>query len=195
MRRRLFKYSLRRTLLWVAFYGAIAAVVVLAVALTNHYLHERTNDIDGQVNISLSKLKYEVGEEIQFSVVNDSGSTVIIDNDCPQEPLMVYFWKDSKWTRIHKYISEDVCPNQDRQISVKPRKSLTGSYKYWRELFNEPGIYRIAVVANGYSGLAFQDIEVVNNQVVVPVEQPVLEQKSIRINNREDDRFEEEYDD
>ena len=184
MRRRLFKYSVRRIILWTVFYGVIIATVVSAVALTNHYLHERTSDISGQVSLSLQKTKFELDEEIQFSVINDSGGDVVINNDCPQEPLMVYFWDDSKWERVHEYISEEACPDQDREITVKSRQTLTGSYSNWQKLFNKPGIYRIAVVVNGYSGLAFQDIEVVNSEITAPVEQPVLEQKSIQIEER-----------
>jgi hypothetical protein len=187
---------MRRIILWVLFYSSIAGVVVFAVVLTNYYLNERTGDMKGQVNLSLPKLKYETGEEILFSVVNDSSNKIIIDNDCPEEPLMVYRWEDSRWLRIHKFISEDACPNQNRLITVEPHKSLTGSYGNWQTLFDKAGIYRIAVVVNGYSGLAYEDIEITDNTPAATpsTAQPVLEQKSIQIegnNHREDeDRFE-----
>jgi hypothetical protein len=207
VRRKLFGYSKRRITLWTIFYGGLLAIIVGAVIFTKNNLLNRTVDIDGQVTVTTSKQRYELDEEIQFGIVNDSGSAIKIDNDCPQEPLIVYRWNKSSWERVHSYVSSSVCPNQDRQIAIGPHSSLSGSYKNWMDLFKEPAIYRIATSVDGYAGLAYQDIEVlspvsVDTPAATPApEQPTLDQNSITVeqpttktntsHEREEERHEE----
>lgn len=191
-KRRLFPFKLRRVLLWIGFYGLIAVGLALLIVFTRSNLVDNTTNLDGQVLLSTSQQRYELGQDVLFTVLNDSGSRIQITNSCPEEPLLVYRWQDPDWKRVHHYAPIESCGNQDRQIVIEPHQSITGSYKNWSDLF-EPGIYRIAVVVNGYGGLAYQDIEVLNPSTDASEGQtPVLQQGSLPIRTETEDDEEHE---
>jgi len=189
-KRQLFPYSLRRTVLWICFYSLMALSVWGIVNFARQDLSDSSGSIEGQVVLSTDQQRYEVGDEVVFTINNDSASKIFITNDCPQEPLIVYRWNNDMWQRIHEKAPLGSCADQARQVAIDSYDSLSGSYKNWQKLFEEPGIYRIAVVVNGYDGLAFRDIEILQPittaDETAPATQPTLEQQTIEIEDGHD---------
>ena len=120
----------------------------------------------GSITLSIQNSKYVVGDDVNFTIVNNYNSDIYINNTCPSEPLEVYKFNGTKWQQIHDVIDEKDCKDTDRQISIKSGQSVTGSFARWKNLFSTPGLYRVAAYVNYYSELPFQDFEIVERPVI-----------------------------
>lgn len=146
---------------WVAVYifAVIFVVYLVNAAATGIRSHSLPK---GSVQLSLPYSKYAVGETVSFSIKNNYNSSIDIVNNCPYEPLAVYFWENSSWVREHSQVAIGECPNEDRQVSVAAGGSVEGNFGPWASLFSKPGKYRIVAFVEYYNALPYQDIEIVN---------------------------------
>jgi len=141
---------------------AISLIVFLAGSAA---MGIRTHSLPtGSVKLSVPYSKYLVGETISFTIQNNYNSSINVVNNCPAEPLAVYYQVNGSWVRQHGQALLDECPNEDRQVSVKPGGSIDGSFKPWQNLFGKPGKYRIVAFVEYYNALPYQDIEVIASE-------------------------------
>ena len=146
----------------------ILILIALLIWLLNFLgsrIHSRSIP-SGSITLSVQYTKYVVGEDVNFTVVNNYNSDIYINNTCPSEPLEVFKYDGTKWQQIHDVIEEKDCKDTDRQISIKSGQSVTGSFARWKNLFKTPGLYRVAAYVNYYSELPFQDFEIVERPVI-----------------------------
>ncbi len=159
-------------LVWVSFYLVLFAIV--GVLVVGVYAENKENTLpSGHVELTLNKKKFQVGEEIQFTVTNKFPATVYVKNNCPTEPLEAYKWDNNKWIAIHDQVTtkSSLCYTQPRNIAVPANGSLTYSYSDWKSLFAKPGVYRVVMVIDHYKDLPFQDFVVM--EPVPPAPEPV----------------------
>lgn len=150
----------KRLVGWAAFYACLVASFLGLVM----WQSRRVNTLDfqpGKLQISVSKTKYNLGETVNYTVTNKLGSPVTLINDCPQEPLHVYEWKNSSWIRVHSTADVGVCVNLPKQTILPTNGSITGNYANWPNLFDHAGIYRLVALANNYTELPYADFQVI----------------------------------
>lgn len=220
-----FKYILkllvtRFHLLWVILY---LLLIGGATAFGAHLYEKNDQDVlpTGSIELLVSKTKYQLGEMVEFTVVNHFPTTIYVTNQCPGEPLNVYRWQDMKWTQIHDTSTDEngECSSQERDVGIMPEDSRGYDFKDWPNLFKDPGVYRIAMLVQHSNDVFFQDFTVLEpaevievksvNQVVKPaleivpqvqampveketIAEPVFEEDD---DSRDDDRYEEDEED
>lgn len=116
----------------------------------------------GKLELRVPYSRYNLGEDIYFSLTNKYNGTIYVSNNCPSEPLMVYKLTAGKWVRIHDKAEAEECPDQDRQIALPPNAVVTDSFAKWDNLFSTPGKYRIVAFVEYYDDLPFADFEIVD---------------------------------
>lgn len=159
---------IRYHLLWVLFYALLLiAAGIFAYRLYDEHKEDRLPA--GYIDLEVSKTKYQVGEDVVFTVINRFPTDIYVANNCPGEPLDVYTWKNKKWQQIHATAKDpdSVCYEQDRRVEVAPNSSITYHYKHWPDLFKEPGVYRIAMRVDHYDEVPFQDFVVLKPAEVI----------------------------
>lgn len=162
----------RYHLFWLAFY-----LVLLGggAAYAAHLYEEYNEDLlpSGHIELELDKDVYEVGEAVAFTVRNHFPTTVYVANHCPNEPLNVYRRVHDSWVALHATARENAeCYGQERSVAIPPSGSRSYDFGDWPDLFQEPGVYRIAMVVDGYLEIPFRDFRVVVPRAVTP---PVVE--------------------
>lgn len=171
---------------WGIFWAVIA--IASTIGIYQAAAHVRTHSLPiGQLELTLPYTKYVAGEEIAFSLTNSFNTTIFVANECPSEPLMVYKLVDSKWVRIHDTASKTDCPSEARTIAVPSNGIVTGSFARWKNLFAQPGKYRIVAYVEYYNALPYADIEIVGKQATAAAPQatavassaPVLNAKTV----------------
>lgn len=124
---------------------ALAFVLVAGVGfqLTTNLLAEEVQS--GDIILTTNKKVYEVGEEIRYTVVNNTSAAIAVANDCPEEPLDVYHEVDGQWQQIHDSATVSAkCDSGPVQYSVGPNGgSTSATYRYWPSLFSQAGKYRL----------------------------------------------------
>lgn len=152
----------RRLIGWSVFY--VILLVSFALVLYRQTRQVNTYQLaSGHILLTTSKSSYTAGDTVSYTIFNQLNSVITLKNKCPNEPLNVYEWKKSKWQPIHAK-SSSACKSPSSQV-IQPGKSYKGSYADWQSLFNSPGIYRIALLASNYNGLAYADFDVVAKPV------------------------------
>lgn len=159
----------------VARYHLMWSIVYLvliggSIAYAGHLYRQHDEDRlpAGFISLSLNKEQYTVGETVEFTVTNHFPTSIFIVNHCPQEPLIVYHWKDGAWKELHAIARENgKCYGEERKVAIPPEGSRGYDFADWPTLFTEPGVYRIAMAVENYSEIPFKDF------VVVPVPVPV----------------------
>lgn len=164
------RIQVKRVLFWTTFYVALISIVVGFVIYLKSHENLEHKQINGEFSLSMSKQRYKKGEVVSFSLANNSGDTLKVDNNCPEEPMNVYFWSKGQWQRKHSHAQDKICEGQKREINIMPNTLISGSYSKWMDLFEESGLYRIAVFVHGYSGIVYQDIEILPEEVPVKSE-------------------------
>lgn len=173
-----FKYILkllvtRFHLLWVILY---LLLIGGATAFGAHLYEKNDQDVlpSGSIELLVSKTKYQLGEVVEFTVVNHFPTTIYVTNQCPGEPLNVYRWQDKKWIQIHDTSKDEggECSSQERDVGIMPEGSRGYNFKDWPNLFKNPGVYRIAMLVQHSNNIFFKDFIVLE-----PAE--VVERKSV----------------
>ena len=124
----------------------------------------------GSIEVNSEYSSYVTGEVVKVSIKNNLNTTIYINNECPNEPLNVYFYENDKWGPVNDKTNENSCPNKARQIAIKPNGSETVSYQEWKNLFSKPGKYRILAAVSGFRSYPYQDILV--SAPVEPIPMP-----------------------
>ena len=145
---------------WLLLY---IAIILLFLA----YVYRQGSKINtlqlpsGEIQLTTSKSKYTVGDTVSFTIKNTFSSPVYMVDKCPQELLHVYQFKNSAWVRLHDNAKSSTCPVDKKAVAIDAGKSITENYANWPQLFNSPGIYRIAAFADNYPTIAYADFLVV----------------------------------
>lgn len=157
-------------LLWIIFYFLlIGGTVSFGSNLYEKYNEDQLPD--GNIELLINKTKYQLGETVEFTVINHFPTTIYVTNQCPKEPLNVYRWQNQKWIQIHdEATSEDSeCYSQERNVGILPENSRSYNFKDWPNLFKEPGVYRIAMTVNHYGDLPFQDFVILEAPKIIEI--------------------------
>lgn len=145
---------------WAIVYSTLA--VVCMFGLYRAAQHIRTHTLPtGNIQLTIPYSKYLVGETISFTIKNDYNSPIYIMNHCPDEPLEVYRQDNGQWVRQHDKAALEDCPDEQRQVSVPANGIVNGSFTPWKNLFKQPGKYRVVAFVEYYNALPYQDIEVI----------------------------------
>jgi len=150
----------RRLFAWLSIYVLIIASVFGGLYFLTTQLHTHTLPV-GNIEIIVPHSKYLQGESIGFKMVNNLNSSIFVINECPTEPLNVYFLQNNVWVRIHDQANPSDCPKEARKITVAANSSMGGNFDAWHNLFVQPGKYRIVAVIEHYNSLPYQDFEIV----------------------------------
>jgi len=145
---------------WAIFYviGLTLATSVFFV-VSNRI---RTYSIpSGALELSVPYKKYLVGETISFTLRNNYNSTVYVEDECPEEPLMVYQRQGDDWVRIHDKALASSCSGKERRISIAPNSKQSGTFDAWPNLFKSPGTYRIVAHVDYFNAAPYEDFEVI----------------------------------
>lgn len=145
---------------WIGIYIFLAAFTVTGFTYAATQVRKHTLPV-GKVELSIPYSKYVAGESIEFSLKNNYNSSIFVLNNCPTEPLAVYYQENGKWVRKHLTASHDACSDEDRQVAVAAGKTVTGNFNAWQSMFAQPGKYRIVAFVEYYNSLPYQDIEIV----------------------------------
>lgn len=142
---------------WVALYVLIIGGAALWVSV----VYESNNKYrlpSGEVGLSVSKTQYQLGETIEFNVTNHFPVPIFVINNCPKEPLDVYQWKNETWIQLHDVAKEESeCYSQERNVEIPSEGTRGYNFNDWPNLFNKPGVYRIATKIEHSNDIPFQD--------------------------------------
>jgi hypothetical protein len=128
--------------------------------------------VNGSIQVATSQAKYTVGDTISYTLTNNLASPITLVNNCPQEPLHVYKWENSQWQRIHDTAGSGACDSAQKQITIASGQAINGSFANWKNLFAQPGIYRVVAFASNYTQLPYADFQVVAPPAAAP--QPTI---------------------
>lgn len=170
----------KRLIEWIIFYTLLIVTFLL-------FMYMQAKDVNtlgfasGQINLTTSKNKYTVGDSIAYTITNNLATSVVITSSCPAEPLHVYKWDNGQWSRIHDTATANSCTTIPSQLSLASGKSITRTYDAWKNLFSQPGIYRIVALATNYISLPYADFQVVSPppapiQIQAPAPQIIYQQ-------------------
>ncbi|MFC1730784.1 hypothetical protein ACFL6I_10670 [candidate division KSB1 bacterium] len=115
---------------------------------------------DDAIEIIASKDKYKSGEEIFFAVQNRTDKTLRLENECPFEPLEVYYLENNSWVHL-KAETDIVCENND-DIILEAYELKGSSFLPWSQvIFSNPGKYKLEVEIIGYKNNFQKEFEIV----------------------------------
>ncbi len=188
----------KRWVFWILVYVIVLVISFFAARWVLHRL-DRDVVLEGNVELSVPKARFAVGEEVSFSMKNDLESSIFIVNGCPKEPLHVFRWNGSSWDAVHATTEKSYCEGQSRMIEIPAKGTVSYSYKAWPELFKQPGYYRIVASVEQYAKYPYADFEVYTPEVpqtpaALPQGAPVLQPEPVNvvIPSRERERGENE---
>lgn len=122
---------IKRLIEWIIFY-------VLVIVTFLMFIYMQAKDVNtlgfttGQIDLTTSKSKYTVSDSISYTITNNLASSIVIDSSCPSEPLHIYKWDNSTWTRIHDTASITACGAIPTQQSLVPGTSVTRTFDAWK---------------------------------------------------------------
>lgn len=128
---------------------------------------------DGNIELLTNKDKYQLGEKIEFTVINHFPVSIFVANQCPNEPLNVYVWQGKEWTQIHDSAKDTAeCYTEDRNVEILPEKIRNYDFSDWPNLFTGPGVYRLAMVVDHSDDIFFKDFVILEPAKVLDVSSP-----------------------
>lgn len=139
------KYRYKLMAPYVLVFFALGAV---GLQLTN--LSSAETLPDGAVEISVANPNYKLGDIVKFTISNQTQSSVFIANNCPGEPLEVYRQEAGQWQQIQASADASKCGNEPRSYEIATKATVSATYRYWPELFDKPGRYRLVAPLEGY---------------------------------------------
>jgi YidC/Oxa1 family membrane protein insertase len=100
----------------------------------------------GDFSFKTTKKEYSQNELVAISIKNNLEHNTVIENDCPEEPLIVEKKIGGKWQALTS-TADIECT--ETQIEIEPGKEVQISYNYWNhDLFGETGTYKIKTELN-----------------------------------------------
>ncbi len=143
---------------WTMFYLLLLAAFIFVIVWQSHKvnIYQFPN---GQIQLSVSKAKYTVGQTVSFEIHNGLSNTIQLVNYCPNPPLHIYQWENGQWILMSAKTKS--CNGGMQLTTINPGGTYTGNYSKWPKLFNKPGIYRIVALATNYTALPYVDFQVV----------------------------------
>ncbi len=163
----------KRLVNWSIFY-AIVAILFIVFFVKQIDKVNTLNFASGQLGLSMSKIKYTVGDSISFTITNNFSVPITLVDKCPKPWLHVYSYNNGSWNQISANAPASYCSTQPSNLVLKPHESITKNYDQWSSLFTNPGIYRVVAFAENYNGLAYADFQVVAKIVNVQVAPVVI---------------------
>lgn len=113
------------------------------------------------IEIILSKEKFKIGEEIFYAIQNRTDKEIIIKNECPSEPLEIYYQEGDDWRRLKGEANVD-CSGDVEEIVLGQYELKGSSFLPWQNvIFNNPGIYKIEVEIEGYANEFEKEFEII----------------------------------
>lgn len=102
---------------------------------------------EDDIGIATQKTEIAYGREVKLTIQNNLQEALIIENECPAEPLDVFKYKNGEW--IQAEASLDIaCADQD--TTLEPGASLSISYSAWTyNLFDELARYQVRYTPEG----------------------------------------------
>lgn len=196
-------FIIRFNLSWILFYVVLTGAMV-TYAKTSIIKYEEQKLPSGHIELKLDKVEYQLGENINFQVVNHFPVGIYVINQCPSEPLYVFRWENDEWIQIHDKVedADSECYLEPRNILINSEGGREYDFHEWPNLFKDPGVYRIALAIEGYDDIPFQDfkilepvetIEIEQNTQALPVVAPVLVPEPIPVEPIIETVIEEEY--
>ena len=168
----------KRLINWSLFYSLLAVLfIIFFVKQINNV--NTMNFAPGQLNLTMSKSSYTVGDNISFSIKNNFNVPITLIDKCPKPWLHVYSYSSGIWNQISATASASYCQSQPSQLVIKPGDTISENYNAWSGMFSSPGIYRIAILAENYNGLAYADFKVEAKPVQVSAPAPVVIYKPV----------------
>lgn len=167
------KIQISRFIPWVTI-----CVLILGVAVaTAQGAIKEYSDIElplDSIELTISKTKYNLNEDIYFTIGNYSATPIVITNQCPRPPVNVYVWETEKWNQVSVAEGNINCDVVQSEVSIESYDSYTSDFNQWSDLFSKPGVYRIALMVDHYSGAPFQDFVIMEEPEEVIVEDVVF---------------------
>ncbi len=113
------------------------------------------------VEIILSKDEFKIGEEIFYAVQNKTDKEIIVENECPNEPLEIYYKEGENWKHLKGEASVD-CSASSKEIVIGSYELKGSSYLPWENIiFNKPGRYKIELEIEGYANEYEKEFEII----------------------------------
>lgn len=103
-----------------------------------------------EISIITDRTAYSRGQIVKITIKNNTNEAIAIKNDCPQEPLDVYFYKNNEWEK-KEALSKIDCKenNMEGDWNIDPQKKLNIDYNFWNhELFDQLGRYQIRLTTS-----------------------------------------------
>jgi hypothetical protein len=120
----------------------------------------------GQIRLTVDQSQYSVGQTVRFKLSNNSPKAISVINNCPNEPLEVYYLDAStvtaQWQRVRDSANAAKCIDAPRQYTIDPGTESSASYRYWPELFAKPGRYRIVAPVEQYDDKPTVEFDVIS---------------------------------
>lgn len=113
------------------------------------------------IEIILSKEEFKFGEEIFYAIQNRTDDEIIIENECPSEPLEIYYQEGDDWRRLKGEANVD-CSGDAEEIVLGPYELKGSSFLPWQNvIFNNPGRYKIEVEIDGYANEFEKEFDII----------------------------------
>lgn len=167
-----FALLMRRYLPWVLVYLFVIGGTT-AFGATMYDKYETYRLPSGSIELSVDKTAYQLGETITFTVTNHFPVPIYVTNQCPKEPLNVYRWEEETWIPLYAQSRDaDECPEEERDVAIESEESRSYTFNDWPELFEKPGVYRIAAEIDHSNDIPFQDFVVLIPPETIEVVDP-----------------------
>ncbi len=157
----------RYNLKLVAPYLVILALTGVVGYRASSLLFAAPTNSGGQVLLTVDQPQYSVGQTVRFKLANNSPKAISVINNCPNEPLEVYYLDamttvaTAQWQRVRDNAHAAKCVNAPRQYTIEPGAESSASYRYWPDLFDKPGRYRIVAPVEQFDDSPSVEFEVV----------------------------------
>lgn len=104
------------------------------------------------VYIFTDKVHYTIGQDITITIANTTSHAVSVINNCPQQPLSVYYLSRGSWRNITATTNAAKCNGEPAAYTIPANRSIQVDYSYWPQLFNKSGEYQIVANLVAHSG-------------------------------------------
>jgi len=113
------------------------------------------------VELSLRSSSINVGNSFILTLKNNLDQDLVLENDCPNEPLDVFAYDNGEWTQIHAKNTYALCEDQ----VLLANTTLEIPYGKWKQgLFSDLGQYKIVAKFNidGVEKEFFKELQITN---------------------------------
>ncbi len=104
----------------------------------------QNNNPEDDILIS-SKSKFSVGKVVTLNIKNQSGKEITIENNCPENPLLVEQYQNGEWVKKEAVLEDSSKCDQTKGLKISPDESTQVNFGLWNyQLFNDVGKYRVS---------------------------------------------------